>query len=276
MTDDIDGTEPLDTPDTPIEENNVPAPEVQEITENNPEPEDKTEPVVEGSDTPEPEPKKTAWYMREIGSQRERNQSLKAQNEALLEQLASLKGGSQPAASESPEAPQGSKTYSEDDIDRIISERAQQLNQVQQYTVTCNNIYDSGTKEFQDFDESVKILGAVGVLPASNMPPTPLMQMVTDMPDAHKILYQLSQDPDKASQLLSLPIAKQALELAKMQQAVNAPKASKPISSAPAPIKPLNGIGKSEPSVEKAASMKEYLAARNKERGAKGKPLFNV
>lgn len=271
MSDNIENVEPLPTPEASGQpDNNTPAPEVQDPVETGvPE---NTEPVDE---TPkEPAPKKTAWYMHEIGKERERNQTLKAQNEALQERLLSLQSSKQNETEPKEQNAKGGQSLTDADIDRLVSERAQSYNAAQTYVTTCNNIYDSGVKDFPDFAESVNILGAVGVLPAANQVPSPFMQMVTELPDAHKILQQLAQDPDKASQLLNMPIAKQALELAKMHTGLNAPKPDKPISKAPPPITPINGMGKAEPNVERASDMKEYLAARNKERAAKGKPLF--
>ncbi len=271
MSDNIESVEPLPAPETSGQpDNNTPAPEAQDPVET------VTAPNVEPIDeTPkEPPPKKTAWYMHEIGKERERNQTLKAQNEALQERLLSLQSAKPNEAQQNEPNAKPNQNLTDADIDRLVTERAQSFNAAQTYANTCNNIYDSGVKDFTDFDESVKILGAVGILPPANQAPSPFMQMVTELPDAHKILQQLAQDPDRASQLLNMPIAKQALELAKMQTGLNAPKPAKPISNAPAPINPINGTGKAEPNVERAGDMKEYIAARNKERAAKGKPLF--
>jgi len=71
------------------------------------------------------------------------------------------------------------------------------------------------------------------------------MEIVTDpdiIPDGHKVLSALAADPDEARKIAKLPPAKMAAALVRYQANMKQPE--KPISSAPAPIKPIGGTAK--------------------------------
>jgi hypothetical protein len=65
-----------------------------------------------------------------------------------------------------------------------------------------------------------------------------LLEAVTQLPDAHKVLHQLGQNMDEAARILSLPPVPMAVALARLSQS---PAKAKPVSNAPPPIKPIDG-----------------------------------
>lgn len=119
------------------------------------------------------------------------------------------------------------------DIDRLVTERAKELADTQAFNAKCDDIYSSGKTEFNDFDETLgnfKMLG--GLTPT-------LLEAVTQLPDAHKVLHQLGQNMDEAARILSLAPVPMAIALARLSQS---PAKAKPVSKAPPPIKPIDGM----------------------------------
>jgi|ERR1700742_1329837 len=226
--------------------------------------------------------KKTAWWMREIGEQRQKNQALKAELE-LLRQHQQAKPQAQNGISEEGQTPKGDITQA--DIDRMVLERAMELRQrevqiAQQrdFDNTCNTIFEKGTKEHPGFEESVQNLHLAGVLSENNTP-TSLMSIITKMPDdAPKLIDHLAKNMDEATRLKGLPIVDQTLAIAQLRSELkNVKAAAVPISGAPKPITPISATSKADPSLEKANSVAEHMALRNKQREAAGlKPLFSV
>lgn len=216
--------------------------------------------------------KKTAWWMKEIGTVREKNQNLKTENETLKAQIEAYKASLTPAEGD---AAKSEKALNPAEIDQLVNERAHQLKETESFNKTCNDIYSKGEEVFAaSFKEAVESLNMLGALIDENNRPTPLLSVVTELKDAHKVLHHLAQNPEETQRIINLSPIKQALELTEIQGRLNAPSKAKPLSQAPDPIKPISSVSKGSPDLEKV-DMKDYVAGRRKQREALGRrPLF--
>lgn len=128
------------------------------------------------------------------------------------------------------------------DIDRLATQKAQEIVRQNEFNAKCNEVYSSGNSEFSDFDEKLGNFRLLGGLPA------PVLEAVTQLPDAHKVLHALGSDMDEAARIFNLAPVPMAVALAKLSAS---PAKAKPVSSAPPPIRPIDGAPKGEPDPDK-------------------------
>jgi hypothetical protein len=134
------------------------------------------------------------------------------------------------------------------DFDTIVSQRAAEMVQQREMQGRVNSWLKAGLDEFKDdFNERCNTVAALG---AQERPE--FMQIVTDpdiIPDGHRLVAALADDPAETARILSLPPVQMSAALVKYAGKLAAPK-GKPISGAPAPIKPLDGTARAsdEPS----------------------------
>jgi hypothetical protein len=133
-----------------------------------------------------------------------------------------------------------------------VETRAKQLIAQRDFDSSCNKVYEAGKSEFSDFDAALQNFSLLGGLPPS------FLEATTQLPDGHRVLYQLGKDPEQASRILNLPPIPMALELAKL---IAAKPAAKPVSRAPSPISPIDGTGRVETDPEKMP-IKEWMQWR--------------
>lgn len=220
--------------------------------------EQKTEATVtseEKSDAPKKLEKKPDWYIDTISGLRigirERDQEIervKAENETL-------KTGKVTQQAQTPESL----------TDAEINRRANELANVRQFNEKCDTIAQKGEQEFPGFKAALGNLHAVGAL-GPNVSPA-FLQTVAELPEAHKLLNHLGNNPDEAARIALLPQVKMALELARIESALGKPKE---VSKAPAPIKPVTGTGGGNGDLsDPALSMEEYSRIRAQQRKAK-------
>ena len=141
------------------------------------------------------------------------------------------------------------------DVDTLAAKKAEEIVKARQFDDKCNEVYSSGKTEFQDFDDTLANFKMLGGLPA------PLLDAVTQLPDAHKVLYALGKDMDEAARILNLAPVPMAVALAKLSMS---PAKAKPVSNAPSPIRPIDGTPKGEKDPEKM-SMDEWVKWREGE-----------
>lgn len=174
--------------------------------------------------------KKEPWFQKRIGEltrdkyeEKRVNADLKAENERLRMALAQGQQGEPHQEGE-----QG-------DVRTLARQEAKRMRAEERFTETCNRTYDAGKAEFPDFDRAVANLQMVG---ASRE----FLELATTSDAGHKLLHHLGTDMDEAARIMSLPPIQMARELTKLEFKLGQP-ATKPVSKAPAPIKPL-GSGK--------------------------------
>jgi hypothetical protein len=243
-------TAPLDTNDTPPPTATEPAAT------------DAPDAVSEAADAAV---KKTPWYMKEIGALRQKTQQHKAEVENLRQRLTELEQPKQVMQ----DAPVNATQL----IDKLAEEKARAMASAyaasESHARAADSIYQAGVSESGDeFKVAVGNLNALGVLYDDNNNPTPLMQTVPELPEPHKLLNYLGQNPDEAARISTLDPVRQAVQLTKLAEKLAKPveHVERPLSKVPAPINPLSvGKGKTGGSADlsdKSTPMEAWIAAR--------------
>lgn len=238
---------------TPAEQE-TPVEQVQKVEQTSPEA-TAEQTQVETPEQTEPAPKKEPWFQKRIGElTREkhegRREAEQARQEAaqLREQLARFQSGEQAQPTERvPET--------------LVQAEARRMLAEQQFNEACNKVYAIGKSEFPDFDSAVANLQLVGAN-------RDFLRLAATSDAGAKLLHHLGSDLDEAARILALDPVLMARELTRLEIKLSAPKA-KPVSSAPAPIKPIAGTQGSskDPSemtdAEFAKWRKEQIAKRH-------------
>jgi hypothetical protein len=117
-----------------------------------------------------------------------------------------------------------------------------------------------GNADFPDFTERCNQLADMG---AGDNPT--FMQAVGELPDGHKVLANLAENPAETARILKLPPVRMALELATLSHRIAAapPPAPKPTSQAPPPIRPIQTTSRAEVRLESLEG-DDFLHAWNK------------
>lgn len=262
------------------------------INEPTPTPQPDPDPVP--NDTPAPAPtgdtpavtaegdgtKKTPWFQRRIDQltaekweERRTVDQLRKQTTDLLAQLAEArKGGavSIPAPQNAPATPpantpptSATQGMSDAELNALADRMAEEKARVKAFNRACDDVAERGKDEFDDFDKKLRTFQMLGGLP------TPLLETITEMPNAHKVLYHLGSDPDLAERVVKMSPVRQAMELARIEGGISKP-APRPVSQAPAPVQPIDTGGRATDDPEKM-SMADFVIWREKQLVAKKK-----
>lgn len=174
--------------------------------------------------------KKEPWFQKRIGEltrdkyENKRQAETAAQENAQLrEQLARVQQGD-PAQ----QTPNDVQSYVKQEVQRLVAE--------QSFNETCNKVYATGKAEFPDFDNAVANLQMIGVN-------RDFLELVTTSDAGVKLLHHLGTDMDEAVRIAALPPVQMARELTRLEYKLGQAPAAKPVSKAPAPIKPISGHG---------------------------------
>jgi hypothetical protein len=221
----------------------------EEIPETPPETPAEAEPAPAQAKQAESEkPKRTPWYQTRI------DEITKARREAerKVTELEAKLGAA------NPEKPaEGQPTQVSEDV---ILQRAEQIVAQREFKAKAEHMMDAGNKEFgpSEFNDRCNVVASLGAGDRADF-----MEIVTDpdiIPDGHKLIGALADDPEEAQRIFKLPATKMAAALVQFQSKIKP--AEKPISQAPAPIKPIGGSAK--PSAPNDTDdMKTWLAKRN-------------
>lgn len=215
---------------------------------------------VEAKPESKPESKskgQVPWFQRRIDAlTREKSETIR-QAAAIAEENRQLREALQAKANgqgeQKPEEQRQQATPKAPEGD--IETRAAQIAAQREFDRNCNDIYSKGKDAYPDFDDSLKSYANLGGLTPA------FIEATMEAGDAHVILQTLAQDMDEASRIMALSPTRQAVALAKVAAKLQAaPKTS----SAPPPIKPLNGGGASVEKDPEKMPMKEWLAWREK------------
>lgn len=201
----------------------------------------------------ETEAKKSPWYQKRIGEltrdkyESKRNADTQArENVQLREQLARAQQGEQ-----SDEQP--------GDFQSNVRQEAQRLNAEQSFNDQCNSVYAAGKAEFPNFDASVANLQMVGVT-------RDFLELVTTSDAGAKLIQHLGTDLDEAARISAMTPVQMARELTRLEYKLGQAPAPKPVSKAPAPVKPIGSGGSTDSGLRDDLSMDEWQRRRNKER----------
>ena len=194
--------------------------------------------------TPEQTPEKSDPARAEARMQRriDRVTAARYQAEAearhLREQLARYERQTQQ------EEPQ---QFKPEDIDRLATEKAQRLREMESVQKRSTEIRDALVKEVGG-DKLPKVLASVieeaGPLAFDDGSWTPLGEAISDSDHPQKLLVYLSQNPEAAESLQGLTPAQLGRRIARIESEMSKPQ-PKP-SSAPKPLEPIKGNGSPE------------------------------
>jgi hypothetical protein len=180
----------------------------------------------------------------------------RAEAQVLREQLQRL----QPTDPPDPQGQQRNHPTPED-IERLATEKAEELAVIRETRARSNKVYEAGVKAFGEaFGPAVSAFQEdAGPLFHPNGKPTALGEAVLDSEAPEKLLHHLGQNPDLAESLRGLSAAQIGRRIARLEAEVTAePRPSK----APPPIKPPSGSGGSgDPSPDSP----DYLAYKLKQ-----------
>lgn len=264
---------PNDNQDPNAQPNPAPDPNLQHSTDPNAQPD---------PNATDPSKGQTPWYTARISEvsnqrnqERSRAEAAEASNAALLTELTNLrKGGSQPASQLPVSSPTPAPTStpqaassgpSQAEINAMATAEARKMVAQQQFDESCNKMYDQGVKEFPDFQQKLNTYSMLG-----GMPPA-FMEAVASLPDGHKVLHSLANNPDEARRVMSLPPMRMAIEVAQAAGRLKVAALPTP-SNAPAPITPVHGSAKgSVDFYNKETPTEDWIAARNADLRARGK-----
>lgn len=174
--------------------------------------------------------KKEPWFQKRIGElTREKYEARRAAEEAQREAeqyrayVAQLQQGQQPELQ--PKQP-------EVDVRTLAQQEAARMVAEQRLSESIDKVWHSGKSEFQDFDNAVANLQLVGA-------GREFVELAVTFDAGHKLIHHLGSDLDEAARILALPPVQMARELTKLEFKLNQPPPPKPVSKAPAPIKPI-------------------------------------
>lgn len=125
---------------------------------------------------------------------------------------------------------------------RELDARAAAMADQRIFDKRATEIYEKGVTEFDDFKTSLEQMRESGVHLTRE-----LIEAVDDIGDPHKYIRYLAKNLDIAERIAGLPPHRMGVELAKLQTKVSPPK---PVSRAPAPIKPISGRSEVARSIE--------------------------
>ncbi len=204
----------------------------------------------------EPKPKRTPWYQERINE-------LTRRAKTAEEKLASVK---QVTTEEPAEA---ATTFKPEQFEQIIDQRAQALLAQREFEKRSKGFIEAGNKEFGagEFMERCNEVAALGAGDSVEF-----MQLVTDpdiIPDGHKVVAALAENPEEAQRILSLDPIRMSAALTRFASTAKVPE--KKISQAPAPIKPIGGTAKGSSEPSDSDSTKEWMTKRRAEVAARGK-----
>lgn len=221
-----------ETPETPAEE--APAAEAA--------PEAPAEPV---------KPKRTPWYqdrINELTAQKTKERQAREKAEAELAALRPKEDAEQAPA------------FDPKQFEALIDQRADAKLAQKQFEARSKAWIAAGNKEFgaSEFMEKCNEVAALGAGESAEF-----MQLITDadvIPDGHKVVAALADHPEEAQRILSLDPVRMAAALTKFASTAKLPE--KPLSQAPAPIKPIGGTAKASVPSD-SDDIKEWMAKRN-------------
>ena len=188
----------------------------------------------------EPEPvtaKKPSWKDRQIIKLR---QQLKDQ----ATELGKLKGADTKTAPDTslppPQTTDGQDLVPRAQAEEAALQRFRNEQRVSSINTRADAMYDAGAAAFPKtwkarVDEAAEALG-----PEISGRDGLFLDVITDLPNAAQVYYELAGDLDNLERVLALPAAKMGMELASLSAKLATPKPRQGTSKAPAPIKPLD------------------------------------
>lgn len=235
-----------------------------------PEPEPAPEPPKAADAPPAEEPKpaiKKSPYQARIDTltaqrEAEKKRADDAIKEAeLYRAIAEGKAADAPPGDTPPaSAPKSFATQAE--FDKAVREHAAQLSAQESAKAKTDTLLASGNTEYRDFTDRCNVVASLG---AGDRPD--FMQIVTDptvIPDGHKVIAQLAENPDEAARILALPTVQMTAALVKFQAEQSKAPPPADISKVPPPIRPIDGQSRGSDEPKDTDDMATYAAKYKK------------
>jgi hypothetical protein len=190
----------------------------------------------------------------------QKDQELSDFQSRLAAAEALLSSSGQQAATQPPVAPlvaNGNKTYTREDFEAAVAAEAE----VKEFNRKADEMYSQGAEKFTDWKDSVETLVAAGFMNKD------LLDAAMAVEDGPAVLHHLGVNLDEAERISALSPVRRAAEMAKLSINLSAPRQAA-VSSAPAPIKPVNGSPTPQLDLQRVADtddMSAYAAARAKQ-----------
>ena len=147
--------------------------------------------------------------------------------------------------------------YTPADFEAAVAARAE----VQEFNRKADEMYNAGAAKYSDWKDSVDTLVASGFMDKD------LIDSAMAVEDGAAVLHHLGVNLDEAERINALSPIRKAAEMAKLSVQLSTPR-SVPVSSAPAPIKPVNGSPNPSIDLQRISDtddMKAWAAARAKQ-----------
>ncbi len=148
-------------------------------------------------------------------------------------------------------------TYTQADFDTAVAARAE----AQEFNRRADDMYNTGAAKYQDWKDAVDTLVASGFMNKD------LLDAAMAVEDGTSVIHYLGTNLDEAERIGQLTPIRKAAEMAKLSTTLNAPR-SIPVSSAPAPIRPVTGSPSPQVDLHRTADegdMSAWVAARAKQ-----------
>jgi hypothetical protein len=143
--------------------------------------------------------------------------------------------------------PQEARQYSQEEVEREIQQRVQQVSQaVERDSKVVSKIEAIQERSPKFVDGLREISDYLGPLHTPHGMPTPALDVILECDHPDKVVEYLRRNPEEASKLEGLTPTRLTREFLKIEALAT----KKPVSAAPAPLKPLNGSGRSDKSAD--------------------------
>jgi len=208
-------------------------------------------------ETPEDKAKKEPWFQKRIGELTREKYEAKRQAETNAEEARQYREAfaRTQQGEQTTQQPAGQVNFS------LVQQEAARMVAQGRFDEACNKVHATGISEFPDFDAALSNLQMVGVN-------RDFLELVSTGDAGAKLIHHLGSDLDEAARILSMPPVQMARELTRLEIKLGQTTA-KPVSKAPAPITPVNGVsgGSKSPSemtdAEFAKWRKSQIAQRS-------------
>lgn len=157
---------------------------------------------------------------------------------------------------------EGDVVLTEDEVERRAEEKAAKKTAEREFTAACNKLADAGSKIDKDFDTKVAAMAEdIGPIPSQ------MIGILDELDNGGAILTYLVNNVEDAEEIYGLSVAKMSIRLAKLSEKLiteEKNKKKKPVSTVPAPNKPIGGGSATPPTINAALAGANGVITRDR------------
>lgn len=196
----------------------------------------------------------TDWRVRRISELTGQNSKNK-QRIVELEQLLA-----QQKVAQTPAGQAAGKTYTDEEISALVTERATNMSAYDLYNTKCNDTAKAGFATYPDFQAKLDTLKAAAPLVPD------FMEQAWEIGNAHDIIYELGKDPARGQEIMAMRPTQRAVALAKLVAEVEKKPKTTPTSKAPPPNPTRVGTqGTQEKDLTNIQNMDDWVKERTRQ-----------